>query len=252
LSDLIRPRSVTEIVDAAFQLYRRSPTEYMTVAALPYVPYLGLQLLVVGPQTATPGFILRSGVVGVVGLFVKFLIGAPLIWLASEQYLGRPATALMAFNAVYRRWPRIALALLMQAIMVGIGFLLLIVPGVYLTAQTFGVESVMVIEGGGVGRAFTRSELLSKDLKMHILGATFLTAIIYFVLAFAITGPALLFRNQLLTEILQAVTIIAVFPIVPITTTIVYYDTRIRREGFDVEWMTGALAAAPTSGPPSL
>ncbi len=218
----------------------------MTVAALLYVPYLGLQLLATGPQDQTLAFVIRTGVIAMIGLFVKFLIGAPLIWLASEHYLGRSATALDALANVYRRLPRLALALMMQGMIVAVGFLFLIIPGVYLAAQTFAVEPLIVIDGATIGGAFTRSELLSKELKMHILGATFLATIIYWVFAGGLSIIGLAIGNQLLTQLLQALVMIVAFPILPITTAVVYYDTRIRREGFDVEWMAGTTAAPPS------
>ena len=47
---------------------------------------------------------------------------------------------------------------------------------------------------------------------------------------------------------------VAVSPIYPIALTLLYYDQRIRREGFDVEWMmqsAGLVPAPPTAEPPS-
>jgi hypothetical protein len=45
----LRPRSATEIVDAAFQLYRRDPFTYVLISALCYTPILALQLALLGP-----------------------------------------------------------------------------------------------------------------------------------------------------------------------------------------------------------
>ena len=46
MSDLrLRARSVTEIVDAAFQLYRRDALEYVLVTAIAYAPLVLAQLV---------------------------------------------------------------------------------------------------------------------------------------------------------------------------------------------------------------
>ena len=47
----LRPRSASEIVDAALQLYRRDPLTYLLLAALCYAPVLALQLAIIGPAT---------------------------------------------------------------------------------------------------------------------------------------------------------------------------------------------------------
>jgi hypothetical protein len=45
--------------------------------------------------------------------------------------------------------------------------------------------------------------------------------------------------------VLQTLYTIVAYPIIGITQMILYYDTRIRAEGFDIEVMAGALGAAP-------
>ena len=44
-----------------------------------------------------------------------------------------------------------------------------------------------------------------------------------------------------------AAIMIVIYPIVVITKTVLYYDTRIRREGFDVEWMAAGGAGGRCS-----
>jgi hypothetical protein len=46
MTDLaLRPRSSTELVDAAFQVFRRTPVQFIVAAALVYVPWLVIQLV---------------------------------------------------------------------------------------------------------------------------------------------------------------------------------------------------------------
>ena len=60
----LRPRSATEIVDAAFQLYRRDPMSYLLVSALCYAPVLVLQLVTQGVTTTiTPETLTAIGIV---------------------------------------------------------------------------------------------------------------------------------------------------------------------------------------------
>ena len=46
MTDLVlRPRSATELIDAAFQVYRRAPVPFMVAMALIYVPWLAIRLI---------------------------------------------------------------------------------------------------------------------------------------------------------------------------------------------------------------
>jgi hypothetical protein len=50
-----------------------------------------------------------------------------------------------------------------------------------------------------------------------------------------------------------AIVAILVGPIFPIAATLFYYDQRIRREGFDIEWMMSAAGMnAPVAGAESI
>ena len=44
----LRPRSASEIVDAAFQIFRAHPAAFLTCSAVAYVPALLVRLLLVG------------------------------------------------------------------------------------------------------------------------------------------------------------------------------------------------------------
>jgi hypothetical protein len=50
------------------------------------------------------------------------------------------------------------------------------------------------------------------------------------------------------TVVLQSLYTVVAYPLIGITQMILYYDTRIRAEGFDIELMTGALGSpTPTT-----
>jgi len=73
MSDLrLRPRSVTEIVDAAFQLYKRDALEYLLVTAVAYAPWVVAQLIVMrGLNLLDPtrGLASATWILGALGIF---------------------------------------------------------------------------------------------------------------------------------------------------------------------------------------
>jgi hypothetical protein len=264
VSDFIRARSATEIVDAAFQLYRRAPLEYMATAAMVYVPYLVLQLLTSSNLAEieqslgagdTPSLdvmmpMMKTLFVSLVGVIVYTAMEAPLSWLTSEHYLGRSASAMDAIRATWRRMPIIVVSSTIRSIVIGVGYMLLIVPGVWLHAALFGVTQIMIIEKQRMGKSFDRSGALSNGNKLRILGTVLLATLLWFILTLGLMVALVWMQNPMISAIGSALLAIVAYPVLPIAKTVLYYDVRIRREGFDVEWMTAQgspdRAGAPT------
>ena len=101
---------------------------------------------------------------------------------------------------------------------------------------------VLVLERKSVFASFGRSGELSRDLKLHILSALGLV----FLIRIAVTIGALIvvgvIPQQIVQHVLSTLISIVVYPLVGITDALLYYDARIRREGFDIEMMAGATA----------
>lgn len=251
-----RARSVSEIVDAAFQLYRRDALQYILAAAVAYAPVLILQTLLFGGMDLTraasmsPALLLPSYVVALVGYL---LMKAVLVHYSAGVYLGRGVDLGASVRAVLPRLPAILVAGLLSWALIALGLVLLIVPGLILFTRFFAVIQVLVLEPGGVGNAISRSMLLSRERKMHIFGTLALVYFIYFIgsMALGVVGSIALFMTgtQIITMILGGVYAIVAYPIIGIAEMVLYYDARIRAEAYDVELMAGGLSSPATSVP---
>src|SRR5436305_357966 len=97
----LRPRSPSELVDAAFQVFRREPGQFVAGVALIYVPWLLLRVTLgvgMNPDVAPD---IGQLVIAVVGsLAVYTLAGGVTTVMASDVYLGRPADLGRAFREV--------------------------------------------------------------------------------------------------------------------------------------------------------
>ena len=272
MSDLrLRARSVTEIVDAAFQLYRRDALEYVLVAAIAYAPLVVAQLLLMRGMLLTNSQMLNASagatiVLGIVGLFAYALMSAALSRFSSDVYLDRPTGLGSVVRAVLRLFPRLigATVLYLLVLMVGflpifvgvgissiplifIGMLLSIVWVFYVLARCFAVYQTIVLEDRGIVAAFSRSSMLSQNRKGHILLTMLLVIVIFFLLALAVNIVGSLFGSIAGILVMQAMYTVVCYPLIGITQMVLYYDTRIRAEGFDIEVMTGALGSPTTT-----
>jgi len=271
MSDLrLRARSVTEIVDAAFQLYRRDALEYVLVTAIVYAPWVVAQLFLMRGLVSSAQMLSAPGaatlVLGIIGIFAYALMSAVLSRFSSDVYLDRPTDMASVVRAVLPLVPRLIGATVLFFLVLMLGFIPVIIGGVlsslplifigmllslvwafYAPARFFAVFQVIVLEERGILAAFSRSSLLSQNRKGHIILTMFLVIMIFVMLSFAVTLVAQLFGTIAGSVILQALYTVVAYPLIGITQMILYYDTRIRAEGFDIEVMTGALGSPTTT-----
>lgn len=109
-------------------------------------------------------------------------------------------------------------------------------------AMLFAVTPVIMLEHLGPAQALVRSSRLARKRWVRILAVLGVALLIGMVLA---GGGLLLFSllvpNALLTQVFQQVIWIVFAPYYAICVVLLYYDARVRSEGFDLEMMAGQL-----------
>lgn len=255
----LRPRSVTELVDAAFQILRSHYGQLVVCSAIAYVPMLLLRLFVIGDTnrflggdpTKVPTGILMTSVWTMLGSLLTYsLMSAVLVVLTSQAYLGDTVDVGMAVRRVVPRIVPVIVASFLRSLLVIVGLILLIVPMFWVVARYFAVVPAIVLEDAGTFGSFSRSADLARGRKWHILGTLVLVTIIYYLLVAGISMIGALTGHFVVQTMVSSVGAILVYPVVAITEALLYYDARIRSEGLDIELMTGALDAP--SGLPAL
>lgn len=275
-----RPRGVPELIDAAFQLMRRSYVPLLVLAALTYIPSFAAVIMLSAPAAmsgAPPEAI--SGAV-LVGLFLAFpfllawyAIGTgAMIVGASEAYQGNAVDTGSAVRAAWGRGWAIILAMLAKGALLAlsggaamlvvavasaaIGPLaaLLAIPAIAVPlavwVRFFAVPTVTVLEGLGVGASLSRSAQLSAGFRWKIFGTYFVTyAIVTAILLAAMVTAMLVVKNMVIAQIASNVLSLLGFPLIAAIDVVLYYDMRIRKEGYDLEVMQRELAAEPARQP---
>lgn len=249
MSDLrLRARSATELVDAAFALYRRDPLPFILLTAFAYSPWLVLWLLVLafsgGAAAGSVDLAIGIGVgAAVLYLITYSVMSAALVRLASQSYLGQPLDVGAAMREALSRLGAIIGGAIVKSILVMLGGLVFLVGGIYVTARLFAINEAIVLEDLGVGAALSRSGELSRGRKGHILATLGLVFIIYFLVFVAVSFGAAMTRSAVVSQVATTAFIMLAYPLFAITETLLYYDARIRGEGYDIELMAGALGA---------
>jgi hypothetical protein len=241
---VLRARSVGEILDLAFQLYRSRWQQMATATGILVLPLLVLEAVA------------SIDVLPVLNMFSNLVFmaaSAAVVVIASEAYLGRDVAAADAVRAAGRRFFSVWGAAIIQGLLIGFGLILLIIPGIMAMAATFAMQQAVMIEGEPAGDSFERSRELARGHYVHIM----LTGVLAFIIVFfAAMGfgivIALGVSNVRLEALLTTVMQIAINPLAAVVGTVLYYDLRIRKEAFDVAVATERLADAPAQPVPAM
>jgi hypothetical protein len=244
----LRVRSVSELVDAAFALYRRDASQYIMVMAVASIPQLAIQLIGRSdPSSLGFSAVVFTLVTALLSAFTITAASAAIMKFGSEVYLNDRADLTEAVRNVIPKAFPIMTAGFAKLILYIAGFICFFVGALYVAARFFAVNSAIVLEDAAVGEAFSRSSELSEGRKRHILNTLLLVWIIYFVLGICVTIVTTLMHSAVLTIIGSTVFSIVAYPIVALTGMLLYYDCRIRGEGFDIEWMSASIGHAGTA-----
>ena len=248
----LRARTASEIVDAGFRLYTRHASQYILITALAYTPMLVLNLAFGTMRaSATPSmtFVLLTVTLSIITFA---LMTATVTALGARSYLGEPVDAAAAIREAL---PRIPIIILNSLVMVGIymvGILCFIVGVFYVWTRFFAVAPAIVLEKKGVFSAISRSSKLTSGRMGHTFGSLLLVWALYLAGSIGAGIISAFLQNFVLITLVTTLYTIVAFPIIALSTMVLYYDLRIRNEGFDLERMTQGLGepmaspAAPT------
>ena len=271
----IRPRRATELVDASFQLLRRYYPQLVPVSAITMSPGVLVRILtrdvMSNPQlmTANPGPLFA---VGIAALLCVTVCDAVLTIAVSDGYLNGEIDLARAFGTGMRKIISVFLAsffrgllVLLAAFAVAIGvaivaslkmpvLFVLIVPlaiwlMLYVLLRTFAIIPVVVLENVGANTSMGRTLALSKDCAAHIFFSLGLAFFLYFIFSGIISALGMTLLSPATAGIIGAVLIIPIYPLLTVVSTMLYYDLRIRKEGFDLEIMSRELGSDVTPLP---
>ena len=249
----LRPLSFGETLDGAFTLYRRHFTAFVVTGLLAYAPVIAVALVDAAGLLSPQASMLLDRVTGLLAAILAF--GA-LTRLASDAYLGEEVSVGAAFRAAGSRFRPVWASLTLQGLAVGLGLLLLVVPGVIAFIVLFAMVPVVVLEGKNSSDAQGRSRELARGAWKRVLGTigTFTlitwvpvlgTAIAVAMIATAVAPGA----SEGVTGGVVAVTIYlvraAALPVQVIGAVLLYYDRRVRTEALDLALPTAAEAPVP-------
>ena len=280
----LRPLSIGEILDASVKVYKRNARTLIGLAAVVVVPVqlisMAILLNTVGNGDEVPGtFPKFSGLgsthtvhpihtgasvgstfaVDILGGLANLLVTAACVKAVSDTYLDQPTSIRASLRFVTRRLG----ALVWMDILLGIGlalaFVALIVPGIWLYVAWAVAIPALLIEGKRGTEALGRSRRLVHDRWWPTAGVLLVVALLIGIVGGAFSGALLAFllsgghsaaTKVILSRFTGGAAAILTRPLQAVVVTILYYDLRVRHEGYDVELLAGQLGIEPAALPP--
>ena len=257
-------KGVADILGQAFQLYRAHAKPLLITCALLFVPAAIVNSLaraaILGPTLAIAASADPAGalagtlsvyLLGVLGTLVTafFLYGivipltnGALTIAAADRILGGHAEWREIWMLLFRRLGTLLSAVIPAAILVTIGCVFLVIPGLILALLFAFVSPVVLIEGLGGRAALERSITLVRSdwLRVALVLMTF--AIVRFVaqlVAGIFVAPTAIFVGSLLSDLFTMV----MLPIPVLGTVLLYFDVRRKRENFTNDNLRADLEA---------
>jgi hypothetical protein len=259
-SDL-RPLTLGELLDRTFFLYRKNFILFVGIVALPSLLLLAFQLagvelqslhLLLGPAARIPWLLATW----VVSLGVTAASQGATVIAVSHVHLGRPVTIAESFAGIKGRILYIALIMIGYWIGIGVGLVLLIVPGIILLLMWALTIPVAVIEDTGLRDSVNRSAELTKGHRgrVFVIGLLFLILLyvvymiweipIFAIMGFMARGHRLVsipLWTQLAVPVGNFFSQCLATPLMTIGFSLLYYDERVRKEAFDLQHMMSDL-----------
>ena len=272
----LHPMTFGDVLDGAFRLLRANLATIVLISALFFIPLdllsafftrdllggRGILDILNDPSLLDQeagGFstsqLVGTSITSLVSLVVTPLVGGAITGLVTASYLGETLSAGEALRAAGRRlWALLGASICVHLIeLVGAVFCLVgaLVPMAFLVCTT----PALIVEGLGPIRAMRRSFALVRPRFWPVLGIAVVSGIIAWFLTSILGGP-FTFAGELiglrwgflliaLGSILPA---LIAAPFVSIVATLIYFDGRIRHEGFDLQMIARGLGHGATAG----
>jgi len=260
----LRPMTVADILDGGFAVIKARPRRILGITAAFVVPThllaaflqrdalggLGVADLLTEDPTvlneqanADPtGQMVAGLLLSLIPAIALVCVATAIAHLVSQWVMGRDAPAGEMLGVVGRRWWPLLASFVMVKLAEGAGIFGCYIGTVFVMALFVPVAPIVGVEGGRPFEVMGRSVRLTRDRYFPTLGIALLMGLVGLLLGNALSalpqalaawvgfedGWPLLALGSIAAQII-------VLPFIAAATVLVYFDLRVRNEGFDLE-----------------
>jgi hypothetical protein len=224
------------IIRSSFAIHFRNWVTLFAIYAVPIVPVYVLKAIV--PPTTLTGIVFAV-LQSLASMFATY----PATVAVSEYCLGIKPSFARSYARVFAAPGRLIKTALLSFAIIFAGYIALIIPGIVFALWYLFVGPVVVLEGLGGRAALRRSRELGRGFYARNFGVAFvslLLVLLTIVVLGAVLGIVILLPLALTIgmpspvwgELIGAIAAVALSPIYVVAFVLLYYDMRVRKEGY--------------------
>lgn len=234
--------SIGRVIGDSFGVYSRNFVGFTALAlviglvSLLFQLFVFVPMMISGSQDPTQmnwGLVFLGSVIPMV---VNALTQATIIYGTFQDLRGQRASIGDCVSRGLGSIVPVIIGSILLALGVGIGFMLIIVPGLILLVMWWVYIPAIVVESKGIIEAFGRSRELTRGRRWHLLGLILIVGIAVLIISYAI-GTALQDpTGQVSTvgSIIQYAVLAVLTAFNSVLVAVGYYYLRAEKEGTDV------------------
>ncbi|MBP9202099.1 MAG: hypothetical protein KBF47_18920, partial [Gemmatimonadales bacterium] len=244
-----------EILDVAFGLYRSLFLPLLVVtlvtSALPVVLSVYIESAG-GALLNLPMYFLNLLLNAVLGAIAS----AAATFVVSDSYMGRAISARDAFARATPFIGRLIVLGVLMSLVIGIGLVCVIIPGVILfTGLALSTPALVIEELPSANAAMGRSWALTRGFRGKLFWVLLTVLVLILLPTIALGGFAAASGDATLLEptvspatlgwlVAASLIQLLIYPLFYCVLTVAYYDLRVRKEAFDLEVLASGLSPA--------
>ncbi|QYG92387.1 hypothetical protein HC251_07990 [Iamia sp. SCSIO 61187] len=269
----LRPLGVGEMLDAGLKLFRARFRDMVVATTVVTFPAIVVQVLV-QMSSGSPDALLTTdeatGLETLDGSAVAVYLGGTLVStmvlliaanvalagtmrMSIGVYLGEETTWRDSLRFALRRWGRLTALVALTTVGGLVGLLLCIAPYVWLLGIWAVAVPALLVEEVGPLRALGRSRELVRGRFWPVLGTVLLASLLVSVLQGILVAPVIVLQlmessfllTSVLTGIAQLLGSALTLPYTAAVTAVIYFDLRVRKEGYDLELLARRVGVDP-------
>ena len=261
---ILKPLDYGAMLDELFDLYKKNFLLLSGITGIIYLPFTTLyyhefmSVMNSIQSERVPGTanLISLGLVLLLYIPASFFVTAATTWAVSNSYLGNKSTIIGSYKAIFKRIVPFALTMTLSSLLLMAGTIAFCIPGIIIFFAISFVSQVFIIEGKQYVDAIKRSFELVKSEWVKVLVFAILTNLVVSTITAALTAPFTLMQAfsgapatgtfSIIQGLAQGIAQTLALPIQVIAFVLLYYDIRIRKEGFDIEMLAAGMESSTT------
>lgn len=228
--------NIGALISESLAVLNRALPRFLAVALIPIIPLIISTLAIGVPSPENPNANVGAFfVLLLIYIILLFAIQGGMIYGAFNELRGQPFAVGDALSKGFARALPLLGVSILTGLVVSIGFVLLVVPGLWLICMLYAAVAVCVVERRGVTESMSRSAELTSGYRWQILGLVLIVGIASWLASWVIQHLGASLGGPVFGALLGNLIQVYLIALGSVLAALVYYRLRSIKEGVDID-----------------